>query len=198
MTKNSGEKNLILSILKSIFLILLVLIQLFILYLLYTSTKQISLYMGVLFGILRIGTILYIMYRNINPAYKIVWIIFIMLFPVAGLLFYIFFGNSKMPKRLKNKIHTIMDSASRFLVRNDSVYRSLKSESEDAYRQAEYLYNTSLYPLYRNSKVEYLNDGEKYFTKMLKDIENAKKYIFIEYFIISQSELWDEVFELVD
>lgn len=198
MTKNSGEKNLILSILKGGFLILLVVVQLFILYLLYTSTKQISLYMEFLFGVLRIGTILYIVYRNINPAYKIVWIIFIMLFPVAGFLFYIFFGNSKMPKRLKKKIQGITDGSSRFLTRNDSTYRSLKGENDEAYRQAEYLYNASLYPLYRNSKVEYLNDGEKYFSKMLKDIEGAKKYIFIEYFIISKSELWNQVFELLD
>ena len=49
MTKNNGEKNLILSGLKVGFLILLVVLQLFMLYLLYTSTKQISLYMEVLF-----------------------------------------------------------------------------------------------------------------------------------------------------
>ena len=198
MTKNNGEKNLILSGLKVGFLILLVVLQLFMLYLLYTSTKQISLYMEVLFLLLRIGTILYIVYRNINPAYKIIWIIFIMAFPVAGFLFFVFFGNSRIPKRLKNRIQSIMDGTSRFLPRNDTVYRALKSENEDAYRQAEYLYNASLFPLYRNSKVEYLNDGEKYFAKMLKDIENAKKYIFMEYFIISKSELWDDVFELLD
>ena len=198
MTKNSGEKNLILSILKGSFLILLVVFQLFIIYLLYTSTKNISLYMEFLYSLLRIGTVLYIVSRNINPAYKIIWIIFIMLFPVAGFLFYIFFGNSKMPKKLREKIQSIIDGSSRFLNKNETLYRALKNEDVDAYRQAEYLFNTSLFPMYCNSKVEYLSDGEKYFAKMLKDLESAKKYIFLEYYIISKSELWDEVFELLD
>lgn len=198
MTKNSGENNLILSILKIGFLTLLVFIQIFIIYLLYTSTKQIKLYFDVLFGLLCIGTILYIVYRNINPAYKIVWIIFIAIFPITGFLFYLFFGNSKMSKRLKSRIQTIIDNSSKFLSKNDSLYRSLKSENLDAYKQAEYLYNTSLFPMYKNSKIEYLNDGEKYFTRLLKDIENAKKYIFLEYFIISKSELWDDIFQLLD
>lgn len=198
MTKNSGEKNLILTILKVCFLILLVVLQLFALYLLYAGTKQISLYMGVLFGLLRFVTILYIVYRNINPAYKIIWIIFIMLFPVAGFLFYVFFGSAKMPSRIGNRIQSIKEGTNRFLPKNDSMYRSLKNENEEAYRQAEYLYNTSLFPVYRNSKAEYISDGQKYFDKMLKDIENAKKYVFLEYFIISKSELWDEVFELLD
>lgn len=198
MTKNSGEKNLILSILKVGFLILLVALQLFVIYLIYAGTKQFSLYMELGFGILCLAIVLYIVYRNINPAYKIVWIIFIMLFPVAGFLFYIFFGNEKMSKKLYNKIQSIVNNSVRFLPKKDSMYRSLKGENQDAHKQAEYLYNTSLFPMYRNSKVEYLNIGEKYFARMLKDIESAKKYIFIEYFIISKSELWDEIFEILD
>lgn len=198
MTKNSGEKNLILSILKIGFLTLLAFIQIFIIYLLYTSTKQIKLYMDVLFILICIGIILYIVYRNINPAYKIVWIIFIAIFPVAGFLFYLFFGNSKMPEKLNKKAQTIINNSNKFLYRDDTLYRSLKSENTDAYKQAEYIYNTSLFPMYKNSKVEYINDGQKYFSKLLKDIECAKKYIFIEYFIVSKSELWDDVFELLD
>lgn len=198
MTKNSGEKNLILSILKVSFLILLVVLQLFIIYLSYTSTRQVALCMEVLFIILRISSVLYIVYRNINPAYKVIWIIFIMSFPVAGSMFYLLFGNPKMPKRMGTKIQSMIDNSSRFLIKKDSLYRYLKTDDSDAYRQAEFLYNTSLFPMYRNSKVEYLNDGDKYFAKMLKDIEGAKRYIFIEYYIIAKSEIWDQIFELLD
>ena len=198
MTKNSGEKNLLLSIIKFCFLLLLLVLQFLIIYFLYKGTKLFSIYMDAAFGILCIGAVLYIIYKNINSAYKIVWIVFIMLFPVAGLLFYILFGNPKMPKKSYSKVSNIIESTNRFLPKNETIYRNLKSENSDAYKQAEYLYNTSLFPMYKNSKVEYLNDGEKYFLRLLKDLQNAKKYIFLEYFIISKSELWDEIFEILD
>lgn len=198
MTKNNGEKNIILSILKLVFLVLLIVLQLGIVYLLYRSTKQISLYMDVLFGLLCIATVLYIVYRNINPAYKIVWIIFIMLFPVAGILFYIFFGNARMSKRMEERLRTLVEGTFRFLPKNDTLYHDLKKETVEGYKQAKYLYNTTGFPLYRSSKVEYLGSGEKYFSKMLKDLETAQKYIFLEYFIISDSSMWNKIFEVLD
>ncbi|MEG1009926.1 MAG: cardiolipin synthase, partial [Clostridia bacterium] len=48
--------------------------------------------------------------------------------------------------------------------------------------------------LHTCESIKYFDLGEKYFDNMLNDIKNAKKYIFLEYFIISKGKLWDELF----
>lgn len=195
--KNRGEKNLFFFTLEIFFIFLLVLLQIFIIIFLFHSTKELSLYMSVLFNAIRIGAILYIMYKPMNPAYRIAWIILLMLFPVSGLLFFLLFGNNKMPKRISRKIEQMLPLSSKYLQKNSLLYKELEEKNSYVYKQANYLYFTSGYPVYTNSDVVYFKMGEEYFARLLEDLKNAQKYIFMEYFIVSKSSMWEQIYEIL-
>lgn len=154
--------------------------------------------MDTLFVLIRVGAVLYIMYKPMNPAYRIAWIILLMLFPVSGLLFFWLFGNNKLPKRISKKIENLASTSSKYLSADDALYEELSLRSPIAYKQAKYLSNTTAYPLYKGSKIEYLEMGEVYFAHLLEDLKRATKYIFIEYFIIANSSMWDQIYEVLE
>ncbi|MBP7279717.1 MAG: PLDc_N domain-containing protein, partial [Sedimentibacter sp.] len=54
----------------------------------------------IVFMVITVLAVLYILNRKSDPAYKIAWIIPIMLFPVFGGLFYLMFGGTGLSNRM--------------------------------------------------------------------------------------------------
>lgn len=48
-------------------------------------------------------------------------------------------------------------------------------------------------PAYSGCKADYYSPGEKAFPRMLAELEKAEKYIFIEFFILAQGEMWNQI-----
>src|SRR5690606_12102612 len=58
-------------------------------------------------AIASLAAVLIIVNSRSNPAYKIAWIIPIMLFPIFGGLFYLMFGGNKSSAKNKRKMQVI-------------------------------------------------------------------------------------------
>ena len=74
--------------------------------------SEYSTWISVAFRVLSLGIVLFIICKEDNPAYKIVWIILIMLLPIFGGLLYLFAGNKKPSKHMNNMIQ---NTKSRYL-----------------------------------------------------------------------------------
>ena len=195
--KHKGEKNLLSWIIKALIILVLVIIQTLVFIFVFNATKAFSLIANSIFLLIESILVLYIIYKPINPAYKIIWIILILTVPVLGSILYFLTGLIKVPRRLREIMSLVFKKTSRYIMPNDDVYEKLKKDSLTAHKQARYLLNTSNFPLYENNSVEYLSLGEIYYERMLEDIKNAQKYIFLEYFIISKGKMWDELLALL-
>ena len=53
------------------------------------------------------------------------------------------------------------------------------------------------YPPYSKTRVDYYPNGESFEESLLKELENAKHFIFIEFFIISADESWLKIVEIL-
>ena len=53
------------------------------------------------------------------------------------------------------------------------------------------------YPAYQNTEVKYFPGGEAFFEELLVQLKNAKRFIFLEYFIIAEGLMWGEVLKLL-
>ena len=56
-----------------------------------------------LFNILGIILAIYIVNSDVNPSYKIAWMIPILVVPIFGSMFFLFFGNSHSGDRLRRR-----------------------------------------------------------------------------------------------
>lgn len=147
---------------------------------------------------LGIALSLYIYNRDINPSYKLAWIFVILSFPLFGVMFYIFFGNSHSGDRLRKRMMQYSDESKVLLPQDDELMAALHRDDPAAEKQAKYLYDYSGYPVYSGTSATYFPTGEEKFAAMLEKLEKAERFIFLEYFIIADGKMWGTVLDILE
>jgi len=140
---------------------------------------------------------LYIINGNTNPGYKIAWIMVILVFPVIGIFIYALFGGVQLSKREKKKMKEIYVHQQKNLSQDEMVKDELKYENLTAYNQAMYITKYSLSPICKKTETEYFTIGEDYYERLLKELKGAKRYIFMEFFIVSSGKMWNSILEVL-
>lgn len=146
--------------------------------------------------ILGLLLLLKIISSEINPGYKIAWIIPILIIPIFGTLFYLIFSN-RYNKKTNERLSSLSKKLGINLIQDNSIIDKIKKDDLNAYNQINYLNNITKFPIYQNTEVQYLKIGEEYFEKLIEELKKAKKYIFLEYFIIEQGYMWDSILEIL-
>ncbi len=147
--------------------------------------------------ILGIITVIVIINRRGDPDHKIAWIVFILLFPIFGISVFLLWGGGRVMPHLKKKMQFCEAKTMRYLKEEDGVRDRLKYYDMFHSRQADYLSGESGYPLYDGTKTEYISPGEKLLPRLLEELKKAEKYIFIEFFILAEGEMWDEIHSIL-
>jgi len=132
-----------------------------------------------------------------NMAYKLAWSIFIFAFPAFGVAIYMLLGGNRMTKRALDKMKSMADMMEKNLGEGESTFWMLEGESRTAAKQARYLLNAAFCPPYSDCETRYFPSGEAFFPTLLEELEKAERYIFLEYFIVGQGEMWDKIHEVL-
>lgn len=164
--------------------------------LLFIFYKQ-YLYVSIFCEILSILILLKLISSEENPNHKIPWIIIVLLVPPVGLLIYLIFGNGYVSKKHLRLYQSVNDRQKKYIIQNESIQNELNNYSEKYNSQSKYIYNTSKTPVFKNTQVEYLNDGSVYFDKLFNDLNNAKHFIFLEYFILGEGKLLNQLIDIL-
>lgn len=143
--------------------------------------------------ILGIITVIVIMNRRGNPDHKTAWIIFILLFPIFGISVFMLWGGGRVAPHIKKRMRLCEARYLRYLKDDTEVRDRLIYYDINHSRQADYLTNESGYPLYDKTYTEYFPSGESLLPQLLEELEKAEKYIFIEFFIIAEGRMWEEI-----
>ena len=132
-----------------------------------------------------IGIMLYLFERdNLNPSYKLLWTVVMIIFPVTGALFYFFWGDTKLTKKQRLALNKIRDRAWEFHDTNDDAIEKLGQHDAGLAKQAKFLNDFAKATPYYNTAAKYYPMGEDFFADYIEDLKNAKKTIFMHYFIV--------------
>lgn len=134
--------------------------------------------------------------RN-KSAYKIAWIIPIILFPIFGGLFYLMLGNARLSPRMRRKMEKTRLHGEQSLAASSSVLDELFDLDRRAASQARYIQDYAAYPVYKHNYSQFFPLGELAFEAMLEELRQAKHFIFLEYFIIEEGIMWDSILEIL-
>ncbi len=146
-------------------------------------------------SVLGLLLVLYIINGHDNPAYKIAWLIPIMLMPIFGSLLYLLFGKIKINKKNRFLIAESKKNGMAAL-QSYSVLNNIE-ENKTAYNQSHYIENYSDSPLFNNTYTKYLPMGEIFFEHLKEELEKAEHYIFMEYFIIQEGVMWNSILDIL-
>jgi len=140
---------------------------------------------------------IYIINHSGNPSFKISWILLILVFPAFGVFIYCFVKLQVGVHQLVKRYQLIQSEIRSYLPPNTSVLTRLKDEDPLVMNYAHYMQNCSGYPIYQNSSVRYYSLGDEMYPDLLKDLEQAKEYIFLEFFIIAKGNMWNSILDIL-
>ena len=150
------------------------------------------------FTLLSAFVILYVVNKDENPSFKLAWIIPITVIPVFGTLLYLFLELQWEGKIINRRLRENISDTQPYLKQNPRYMEQLAKTSRSNANLAAYIENSGSYPVYGNTNVKYYPVGEEMFEDMKKALEKAKRFIFMEYFIVERGEMWDSILEILE
>ena len=144
--------------------------------------------------ILSLVAILFVIKSDMNPSYKIGWILLIAVLPILGGLMYVIFGNKRPTKYMREMLRAQLEKSAEDLDTQESITGELDGGAAGLFK---YLEGSAGYPTAKNTTVRYYRVGEEMYADLLPELEKAEKFIFLEYFIIRPGEMWDGVLEIL-
>lgn len=131
-----------------------------------------------------------------NPTYKITWIIIILLFPLFGGLFYLFWGNT--PFNRARTQHQYEPNPPDFTdyMRKPATEELSQLHPRHAAR-TRYIDSLCGMPAWTNTEAHYFRAGEDMFASMCEELEKAERFIFLEYFIIEEGRMWNTILDIL-
>lgn len=130
-----------------------------------------------------------------NPDYKVPWLLFVLIVPLAGFMLYFLFYSRRLQKRFIKRLDNLK---SHTYNQNDSeLFVKLREENPVAAAQANMLCKIAETHLFTNTKQEYFPLGEDMHQRLLIDLEAAEKFIYMEYFIVEEGKFWNSILEIL-
>ncbi len=178
-------------------ILLMILLQLAIFAVTTNWLRQYTIYINMVFTVLRICVLIYIINSEGNPAFKMTWILCIMAFPAVGTLFYIYvelqLGNSWVGEKLE----ILKLEENPYMTQDEEIVEEIRDSKPAMANLACYLSGCLKFPAYRNTEVTYFPLGEDKFRALVRELEKARDYIFMEYFIIAEGVMWGTILEIL-
>lgn len=141
---------------------------------------------------------LHIINSDRNPAYKIAWLIPLLLMPIFGGPLYLIFGNIHPRKREIENVKHILKQAEAAMDDQGSGLDALKDAMPEALPHARYIHTASAVPPYGRTDTQYFPIGEAMFAVMCRELESAKRFIFLEYFILEEGTMWNAILDILE
>ena len=141
--------------------------------------------------------VLYLLNSRMDPTGKITWLIIVMLFPVFGAVFYWYTLSDVGHRALKERIYHLSVQTSELLSQSAETKERLKAQDPGTASLAHYIRQTGNYPVFEHTDVTFFPLGEDKFREMLIQLEQAKQFIFMEYFIIDEGLMWGRILEIL-
>ena len=142
--------------------------------------------------------------RDTNPEFKLTWLAVVTLLPVFGGALYIIFSHRRLTKREAKLLSGIADGLlENKKLSNDDMrtvenLNTLSLETElGAGRALSLLKDDGLASLYSGCEAEYYDSGEGFFEALVDRLKTAKRFIFLEYFIVEDGALWQRIYKVL-
>ncbi len=134
---------------------------------------------------------------NINPAYRIMWILIVVLLPVTGTLFYLWWGSVFVKKKCADRFAATECEARAAMRPDPEALDGLISADPTLRRSVEYLSCYASAPVYAGTQSEFFPMGQSFFERFLEEIRAAKSSIYMEYFIIEEGWMWNQTLDIL-
>jgi len=183
---------------KKIFGVLFFLFQIALLVLPIAGVYERRFYLDFVIAALSGVVILFEINRETDSGFKLIWIAIIALFPVFGIFLYIYVHADIITRFLRKRLGVMSGYLSVTSHNVGGDIESLREEYPEEYGIFNYLAGVGYAPCFKCSDIDYYPLGEDMFASLFEDISKARKYIFLEFFIINEKdEVWNRLLDVL-
>lgn len=148
-------------------------------------------------SVLGLSVVIRLYSKHTNAAMKMPWILLIATFPVMGLSLYFMFhllrdpGVGKRLKKVRGEMASALPDADR------GALERLEEENRSLANQFRYVQRQTGWPVYANTRVTYYPEAVQGLEGLKEALEQAQKFIFMEYFIVADESSFREIREIL-
>ncbi|QTC12293.1 Cardiolipin synthase [Streptococcus equi subsp. zooepidemicus] len=197
---HKGKKGLLRGIFsRTTIIAALIVLQIFFLCQSYAWMEQYRVLIAIIERIFSISIVLYLVNSDMDAISRVTWLILIMIAPLLGSLFLIYTKLDWGYRDLKQRINHLVDLSSPYLRDDDAILQALKGHTSTTYHLVQYLERSrGNFPIYRKTQATYFPIGEAFFEGLKTQLLLAKSYIFLEFFIIAEGQMWGEILGILE
>lgn len=160
---------------------------------------------AICFDIYVILTIIFLLLDNRDTSTTLSWIFVFMLFPVLGQILYFLIGRNwrKIDKKKQLVRQHVTEKLVAILKPLLDIQKTNIKQLEESrgsvlkHKLLQLLYTNSNSILTNNNQLTVIQDGQEKFSRLMHDIEQAKHFIHMEYFIWRSDSLTEEFKKLL-
>ena len=148
--------------------------------------------------LLTVGMVLYLLNCDMDNSVKITWLVVIAVLPVVGVPLFFYIKSNVGHNLLQKRLLQLEGETRAHLPQENETVRKLEKQNPGAASLARYLDGRGGgFPVREDTAVTYFPGGEEKFAELLRQLEKAEKYIFVEYFIIDEGLMWGKILEIL-
>lgn len=148
----------------------------------------------ILYGITAVAIVGVVVSENRNPVKTLAWITVLVLLPVAGIVLYIFFGRSlkhvRMISRKKRRKLIKRDDIKHLMLSQSAAHDELPIKWQQMIKLVNSIQGS---PYLANNEVQIFTNGRDKFEAYKRDLLLARNYIHIQYYIIENDNIGNEI-----
>lgn len=177
-------------------ILLLILQALFIVYAVHSDALAAELLRDLL-RILGAVIVLHVISHKDKGANKVVWGFLTLLFPLFGGVFYVMYHFQSSTRRFSQSRSEITEvNAVLYPLLGDALQTAEQAFPRHS-SQIRYLQNFAGFPVFDHTNIRYFSPGEQFVGPYLEELKKAKRYIFLEYFIVEEGTVWNSILEVL-
>lgn len=136
--------------------------------------------------------------RDLKNSIKLSLVFLILLFPLFGGALYCILQYQTGNNGFRNRLAKIERAVKPEYHPSDETLEEAMEALPEYRKPIYYLQKTPKFPIYKNTETQYFADGNDMLASILDELEKAKHYIFIEFFIIEEGVFWDPILEILE
>ncbi len=124
---------------------------------------------------------------------KIAWTILVLFVPVVGFLFYFILGVEYNRFKKFDDLATVDVEMDKILKKDRENITKVVENLRHKKDIIRFINNTSNVPITINNKAEILTNGDNLYKRLIEELQKAKSFIHLEYFIIKDGYVFDKI-----
>ena len=153
--------------------------------------------------ILAVVLVVCIYAQDRTSSMKTPWIMLILAFPIFGIIMYLLVGLNGHTYKMRQRYDAVDAIVLPMLDQGPgadhvkSSMEELRDKNEQLASISYYLQEKSGFPVYADCPITYYDEAYKGFEAQKEALKKAKHFIFMEYFIIDDGEMWREIVKIL-